>query len=68
MAKKRRRRRRPSRKEMIAALGLEPESRKRSLSGKLTDRYAASTSEFWDKIQHGAAPAHFNARKALGIE
>ena len=57
-----------SRAQMIEALGLEAESRKRSLSGHMTDRYAATTAEFWQKILHGTAPAHREARRRLGIK
>ena len=59
--------RKPSRKELIAALGLSPESRKRSLSGHLTDRYAASTQEFWNKVRHGTGEAASAARRKLGL-
>jgi hypothetical protein len=58
---------RPSRAVMISALGLEPESRKRSLSGHMTDRYAATTQEFWYKILNGTSEAARTARRKLNI-
>jgi len=57
----------PSRADLIEALGLEPESRKRSLSGAMTDRYAATTKEFWDKVRYGTSEAAKSARRKLGI-
>jgi hypothetical protein len=58
----RRRRSMPNRADMIAALGLDPEGPHRN------DRYAATTKEFWHKVQHGTYPAAAKARRTLGIE
>jgi hypothetical protein len=56
------RRRRPSRAEMIAALGLEPEGHTRG------QKYNFSTAEYWDEIQHGTSRAAAKARRKLGID
>ena len=61
------RHRRPSRKEMIAALGLESETRHRGMTGVAIGRYGASTAEFWQKIKHGKGSAHAEARRRLGL-
>lgn len=53
--------RRPSRKEMIAALGLEAEGKKRS------EKYDFSTKEYWNKIRNGTSRADASARRTLGI-
>lgn len=53
--------RQPSRAEMIAALGLEPEGRSRM------QKYAATTAEYWRRIRHGGAPTDVAARRKLGI-
>jgi hypothetical protein len=62
MAIKRHRIRRPSRKDMIAALGLEPEGSKRG------QKYAATTAEFWSRVRNGSAPSAVKARNVLKIE
>ena len=54
--------RRPSRAEMIAALGLEPEGRTRG------QKYAFSTSEFWTKIRTHDSEAARKARATLGVK
>ena len=51
----------PDRKDLIAALGLEPEGSRRS------DKYAATTKEFWDKVRHGTSEAAKDARRKLGL-
>jgi hypothetical protein len=48
---------RPSRKDLIAALGLPPES-----------KYAATTQEFWNKVRHGTSEAPKEARRKLGLK
>ncbi len=58
---------RPSRKEMIAALGLPPETRHRGMTGVAIGRYAASTAEFYNRIKHGSSRADIKARERLGI-
>ena len=57
---KRRKKSRPGRREMIAALGLSPETRKRG------DQYMATTSELWHSIKHGTRDRDIQARKRLG--
>lgn len=59
---------RPSRKDLIAALGLPPESRRRALNGQQTDKYAATTQEFWNKVRHGTSEAPKEARRKLGLK
>jgi hypothetical protein len=61
-AMRRHRIRKPSRSEMIAALGLDPEGRKRG------QKYAATTKEFYSRVCHGSAPSVIEAREKLGIE
>jgi hypothetical protein len=51
----------PSRAELIAALGLDPEGSSRQ------QKYAATTQEFWQRVQHGTAPTDIAARKKLGL-
>ena len=75
------RRRRPSRAEMIAALGLEPEGHTRGLGPVTVDgagdlrryrptrqKYNFSDAEYWDEIQHGTSRAAAEARRKLGID
>ena len=60
--------RKPSRKEMITALGLEPETRHRGMTGVAIGRYAATTAEFWHKIKYGTSEvAKKEARQQLGL-
>jgi len=58
---KRRRVSRPSRKVLIAALGLQPETRRRG------DSYAASTDELWNCVKSGNRDRDKQARKNLGL-
>ncbi len=51
----------PNRADMIAALGLEPEGRKRG------DKYAYTTAEYWRDIRTRHSEAHRRARKILGV-
>jgi hypothetical protein len=51
----------PNRAELIAALGLDPEGSSRQ------QKYAATTQEFWQRVQHGTAPTDIAARKKLGL-
>jgi hypothetical protein len=60
--------RRPSRAEMIAALGLEAETRHRGMTGVAIGRYAATTAEFWHRIRHGSSQMDVEARRRLGVE
>lgn len=53
--------RRPTRAEMIAALGLDPEGRSRQ------QKYAFTTAEFWQKIRHHKSEAARKARAKLGV-
>jgi hypothetical protein len=53
---------RPSRKDLIAALGLPAEGHTRG------SKYAATTQEFWNKIRHGESEAVKEARRQLGIK
>jgi hypothetical protein len=61
MPKKRKKKRRFSRKELIQALGLSPESRKRG------DRYDAPTSHFLKRIKTEYSPRAIKAREELGL-
>lgn len=56
-----RRHTRPDRKEMIHALGLEPEGHTRG------DKYAYTTAEYWHDIKHRHSEAHRKARKHFGL-
>jgi hypothetical protein len=53
---------RPSRAEMIAALGLEPEGRTRG------SKYNFSTANCWKKIRFHGGPAAAEARYILGVQ
>jgi hypothetical protein len=63
MAAKKRRRRHtvPDRRDLIAALGLEPEGTKRG------DKYDFSTKEFYAKVLTGESKAAKRARRILGV-
>lgn len=52
---------RPSRADMIAALGLEPEGRSRQ------QKYDFTTDEFWKKIRFHQSESARKARVKLGI-
>jgi hypothetical protein len=52
---------RPSRAEMIAALGLEPEGSKRS------QKYDFSTANYWKEIRFFGSRAAQEARAKLGL-
>jgi hypothetical protein len=52
---------RPSRAEMIAALGLEPEGRTRG------SKYDFPTADFWKKIRFHGSVAAGEARRKLGL-
>lgn len=58
---KKRRRARPSRKVLIAALGLAPETRRHG------DSYAATTDELWKCVKSGERDRDKQARKNLGL-
>jgi hypothetical protein len=51
----------PDRADLIAALGLEPEGRTRM------GKYAATTGEFWKRVQTDMDPAARQARRTLGL-
>jgi hypothetical protein len=51
----------PNRKDLIAALGLEPEGRTRG------SKYDYTTSDYWKKVRFHDSPAARRARQHFGL-